>query len=169
MDQVSAFGQALLYIIGAVIFVLVGFAANWLVAPHRPNPSKNTPYECGEEPVGTAWVQFNLRFYAMGLIFLIFDVEILLLFPWVTVFAAPELLLQTPGWGWLALADAAIFLIILALGLVYIWVEGDIDWVRPQPEPEIVETAIPAHVYETFNRNQTPVVTKPLPVTGSAS
>jgi NADH-quinone oxidoreductase subunit A len=152
-----------LYVLGAVIFVLVGFGANWLLSPHRPNPEKNAPYECGEDPVGTAWVQFNLRFYAMGLIFLIFDVEILLLFPWVTVFANPDVLAQAPNWGWLALADALVFLLILVLGLVYIWVEGDIDWVRPRLTPEVVATAVPPQVYENFNHKQTEFLPKPLP------
>ena len=78
-------------------------------------------YECGEIPEGSAWVQFNIRFYVIALIFLIFDVEIVFLFPWAVVYQ--EL-------GLLAFIEAFIFVIILVVGFVYIWAKGDLDWVK---------------------------------------
>src|SRR5437868_12859581 len=76
-----------------LIFILAGaglLAANlvlgWLVRPHRPSPEKAEVYECGEQPIGSAWIQFDLRFYVVALLFVIFDVELAFFFPWAVVF-----------------------------------------------------------------------------------
>jgi len=93
-----------------------------LVAPHHPNPVKNSTYECGEEPKGTPWVRFNTRFYVVALVFLIFDVEVLLMFPWAV---------NLKELGLFAWVDMAVFILILAMGLAYVWVKKDLEWVRP--------------------------------------
>lgn len=152
--QLSEFGNALAFIIGSAVFVAGGFITSWLLAPNRPNPEKNATYECGEEAIGTSWVQFNMRFYVMGLVFLIFDVELLLLFPWATVFADAALIKQAPAWGWFALAEVVIFIVLLFIGLVYVWAKGDIDWVKPMPLPPPVVNPVPLQVYEAFNARQ---------------
>lgn len=127
--QLSEFGKVFLFLLVGVVFVVLGFLTSRLIRPHRPNPEKLTSYECGEEPVGTAWVQFNIRFYVVALIFIIFDVELLFLFPWATVFK---------GIGPLALIEALIFVGILVLGLAFAWVKGDLEWVVPKPHiPEM--------------------------------
>jgi len=92
-----------------------------LVAPHNPTQEKLTTYECGEEPEGSAWLQFNIRFYVIALIFLIFDVEVIFLFPWAVVYTEM---------GLLAFIEMAIFLFILIIGLAYVWKKGDLDWVK---------------------------------------
>ena len=92
-----------------------------LIAPSKKTKDKLQTYECGEEAEGSAWLQFNIRFYVIALIFLIFDVEIVFLFPWAVVFK--EL-------GLLALIEMGIFLIILIAGLAYVWVKADLDWVK---------------------------------------
>ena len=83
---------------------------------NNPNPDKLATYECGEESEGSAWVQFNIRFYVVALIFLIFDVEVVFLFPWAVVFN---------DLGLLAFVEMAIFLIILLIGLAYVWKRSD--------------------------------------------
>src|SRR3954468_17287206 len=70
----------------AVVFLLANLMLGKLVRPNRPSPEKGEIYECGEKPVGTAWVQFDLRFYVVALLFVIFDVEIAFFFPWAVVF-----------------------------------------------------------------------------------
>ncbi|ACF15014.1 NADH-ubiquinone/plastoquinone oxidoreductase chain 3 [Chloroherpeton thalassium ATCC 35110] len=121
---ISEFGKVFLFLLFGVVFVIGGYVSSRMLRPHRPNDEKLTSYECGEEAVGSAWVQFNIRFYVVALIFIIFDVEVLFLFPWATVFK------QLGGF---ALFEAVIFVTILTLGLVYAWVKGDLDWVRPTP------------------------------------
>lgn len=150
----SQFGIALLYLIGGALFVVLGLFVSRLLRPNRPNPEKLSTYECGEDPVGNSRIQLNNRFYVAALIFLIFDVEVIFLFPWATVFADAALIGEAPVWGVLALVEMVIFAGILLLGLAYVWVKGDLDWIRPQPQKPVNPTQIPDEVYEAFNARQ---------------
>lgn len=155
LGQVSGeYGIALLYLLGGIAFVVGGLLLNRLLAPNRPNPEKLSTYECGEDPVGNARIQVNNRFYVAALIFLIFDVEIVFLFPWATVFADRGLIAQAPAWGWLALIEAFVFVGILLLGLAYVWVKGDLDWIRPKPQVPTSPARVPDALYEAFNEKQ---------------
>src|SRR4051812_45624612 len=140
---------------------LTGLAANlvlgWLVRPDKPSPEKAEVYECGEQPVGPAWVQFDLRFYVVALLFVIFDVELAFFFPWAVVFgtanraADPTLaadqrvaavaqldpsVVVAPdpaamhSLAWLAFADVLVFFGVLLVGFAYLWRRGDLEWVR---------------------------------------
>jgi NADH-quinone oxidoreductase subunit A len=155
MDQhqyLSAFGEVLLFIIGGILFILVSLFVSKLIRPDRPNPEKLSTYESGEEPVGSAYTQFNIRFYIVALIFLLFEVEIVFLFPWSTIFANKALLKETKGmWGWYALIEMLIFIGVLALGLAYAWVNGYLDWVKPNPSPTEFKSKVPKELYATIN------------------
>ena len=107
-------------IVGLMAFVLVLWK---VLRPERLDPEKETTYECGEEPVGSAWIQFNIRFYVFALIFIVFDVEAVFLLPWAVVFR--EL-------GPLAYVEGLVFIGILAVALAYVWRKGDLAWVRPE-------------------------------------
>jgi NADH-quinone oxidoreductase subunit A len=150
---ISEFGEVLLYIIGGILFVAVSLFTSRLVRPDRPNAEKLSTYESGEEPVGEAWTQFNVRFYIIALIFLLFEVEIVLLFPWSTIFAKKELIEQTNGrWGWFAVIEAVIFILVLALGLAYAWVNGFLDWIKPKPQPTAFTSPVPKDFYNKINK-----------------
>lgn len=123
--MLNEFAKVLLFLIIGSIFVIVALAVNRLIRPHRPNPEKSTIYECGEEPIGNPWVRFNIRFYTIALIFLIFDVEVVFLFPWAVIYR--EL-------GLFAFIEMVIFLLILILGYVYAWAKGDLEWDKPRPK-----------------------------------
>jgi NADH-quinone oxidoreductase subunit A len=123
--MLTEFGRVLLFFIVGAIFVAIGLVAAWLVRPSRAYANKLTSYECGEEPVGSSWVRFNIRFYVVALIFLVFDVEVVFLFPWAIVYQKL---------GMFALIEMVIFLAILAVGYAYVWVKGDLDWDKPQPD-----------------------------------
>lgn len=97
-----------------------------LIRPSNPTELKLTPYECGEEPMGTAWSNFNVRFYVIALVFLIFDVEGALMFPVATVYKK----FVDIGQGGAVLGSLLMFIVILSLGLVYCWKKGDLDWVK---------------------------------------
>ena len=98
-----------------------------LILQHLLSPRKNKggdkllSYECGEVPEGSAWVKFNVRFYVIALIFIIFDVEVVFMFPWATVFQENQLFY---------FIEMFIFMSILLVGLAYVWVKGDLDWVK---------------------------------------
>ena len=110
----------------SVALIVAALLTQRILAPFKRGVLKESPYECGEEVEGSAWVQFNIRFYVIALIFLIFDVEVVLLFPWAVVFKA----FQEDGLGALVLVEMFIFLLILTVGLVAVWRRRDLDWVK---------------------------------------
>lgn len=152
-QQISDFGQALIFIIGGILLPVGGLVTAKLVRPNRPNEEKNTIYECGEETQGPSWTNFNMRFYIIALIFLLFEVEIAFLFPWAIVFGNKELLTATDGlWGWFAIFEATVFILILAIGLVYVWAKGFLDWDLPDVKKPKVPFSVPKSLYDTINK-----------------
>ena len=115
------FGTVFFAVILGIVMVAIPLLICWLIAPSIKTKDKLDTYECGEEAEGSAWLQFNIRFYIIALIFLIFDVEVVFLFPWAVVFKEM---------GLLALIEMGIFLLILITGLAYVCVKSDLDWVK---------------------------------------
>ncbi len=159
--QISEFGKILIFLIIGIIAVGALFLANRLIAPHNPTAEKLTSYECGEEPTGSAWMPFNSRFYVIALIFLLFDVEMVFIFPWATVFGSHEIAAADARWGWFSLAEMFIFLGILILGLVYVWCKGDLEWIKPQIVLPTTNTNIPASLYDQVNAEQSVFKVRP--------
>ena len=103
--MLSDFGYILLFVIAALVLLGVMLTIARFLRPHHPNEEKLSTYESGEDPTGNAQIQFNVRFYVVALVFVLFEVELLFLFPWAVVFGSKELIEQTDGaWGWFALA-----------------------------------------------------------------
>lgn len=151
--MVSDFGYILLFVLTALAFLAVTLGLARLLRPNRPNEEKLTTYESGEDPEGNANVQFNIRYYVVALVFLLFDVELVFLFPWATVFGNARLIRETNGlWGWFSLVEMTIFILMLALGLAYAWVKGHLDWVKPQAQVPTFESKVPTDVYEKINQ-----------------
>ena len=116
--------------LGAV-FVLMNLVVGSLARPHVYNPEKATVYECGEPSIGSSWVQFDLRFYIVALVYLIFDVEVAVFYPWAVAYGnasggSPEAyaIRQT------GLVDMLFFFGVLMVGFAYLWRFGYLDWVR---------------------------------------
>jgi NADH-quinone oxidoreductase subunit A len=152
--QLSAYGSILLIGVVGILLVCVTMFMAKLLSPNKPNPIKLSTYECGEETTGSSWVQFNPRFYVIALVFLLFDVELIFVFPWATVFGQSELIAADTRWGWFTMVEMAIFLGILILGLVYVWVRGDLNWVKPKHTIPSVDTGVPLSAYEALNNKQ---------------
>ncbi len=149
MIEISGFGTVLLFLVGGVGFVMVTLLVGKILRPSRPNEEKNTTYESGEEPVSSAWNIFNVRFYIIALIFLLFETELAFLFPWGIVFADKEMIEATDGlWGKFSLIETFIFIGILTLGLVYVWANGMLDWVKPTAKASDYQSKIPADAYK---------------------
>jgi NADH-quinone oxidoreductase subunit A len=115
------FANVLVYIVISIGFIFGSLTLGRILRPNNPTPEKLTTYECGEEAIGSAWIQFNVRFYIIALIFLIFDVEIAVLFPWALIFNKL---------GPLAFLELLLFVGILVVGFAYVWVKGDLEWLR---------------------------------------
>ena len=120
------FASVLVFFVLAVGFVFAMLALGSLLRPNNPEPLKLTTYECGEPPTGSAWLNFNIRFYIVSLIFLIFEVEIVFILPVALIFKSWVL----QGRGLFAFVEILIFLAILLVGLVYVWAKGDFDWLK---------------------------------------
>lgn len=118
----------------ALVALMLGLSS--LLRPNNPEQSKLSTYECGEPPTGNAWMNFNIRFYLIALIFLIFDVEVAFIYPVVLVFR--DWVLR--GQGWYALAEILMFLGILFVGLVYVWVKRDLEWLKRLPKADTETT-----------------------------
>lgn len=118
-----SYHAVLVFLITGMAMVCTPMILGVLFRPRNPYPEKSMAYECAEDPVGDAQIRFDMRFYSAALIFIVFDVEIAFMFPWALVFQGFED-------RWVALAEGAAFIGILFLGLVYVWVKGDVDWVK---------------------------------------
>jgi NADH:ubiquinone oxidoreductase subunit 3 (subunit A) len=122
-DFLAAHSGILTFLVVVIGFLAVNLIAWWLIRPSRFSEEKLTTYECGENPQGSAWIQFNIRFYVFALIFIVFDVEAVFLLPWAVVFRRL---------GMVAFTEGLVFIAILAVGLAYVWRKGDLEWVRAE-------------------------------------
>jgi NADH-quinone oxidoreductase subunit A len=110
--------------IGLVLLVATGLALVLLLlanvlGPRHPNAAKRSPFECGSVPVGSARDRFGVKFYVVALLFIVFDIEAVFLFPWAVLFT--EL-------GWAGYVEMLIFVATLVVGLAYVWKKGVLDW-----------------------------------------
>ncbi|MBK8660797.1 MAG: NADH-quinone oxidoreductase subunit A [Ignavibacteriales bacterium] len=107
------------FILVAVLFSIVALLTAWLLRPNRPTFEKLQVYECGEETQGVPYIKYNVRFYVVALLYLVFGVELVLVIPWVASYLE---------YGLFGLILGLFFLIILGVGIVYEWKKGDLDW-----------------------------------------
>ena len=122
------FAAVLVFFIVGFLFLLALLVAGSLIRPNAPSAEKRIPYECGITPIGPPWIQFNIRFYTIALIFLIFDVEIAMLYP------CAVLVREIPG---VVLVDMLVFIGVLLVGLAYLWAQGDLE----EPDPAGADVA----------------------------
>jgi NADH-quinone oxidoreductase subunit A len=108
----------LLFLVAGVITIGL-FTATSLLGPKNPNAEKDTPYECGSESTGGRFVKPSVKFYLTAILFVVFDIESVLIYPWTTQFRAL---------GWSGLATMVSFLALLVVALVYVWKKGALEW-----------------------------------------
>ncbi|MFQ5577437.1 MAG: NADH-quinone oxidoreductase subunit A [Anaerolineae bacterium] len=104
----------------AILLPVAALGMAWMLRPHKPNPVKKSTYECGIETIGETWVQFKVSYYIYALIFVVFDVEAVFLFPWAVAYN------QLPLY---ALLEVVLFVLILLFALVYAWRKGALEWI----------------------------------------
>ncbi len=112
-------GSIIALMLAAITFSGIAILLSKVVLKAGTNPQKGEPYECGIPTVGPSWIQFNVGYYLFALIFLIFEVELVFLFPWAVVIREV---------GWLALAEITVFLFILFLGFLYAHKKNALKW-----------------------------------------
>jgi NADH-quinone oxidoreductase subunit A len=116
---IAEYWPVLLFIAVAAGLGLVLLVIGMLAGKHRPNPKKLSPYECGFEAFEDARARFDVRYYLLAILFIIFDLEIAFLFPWAVVFKQI---------GFTALIEMALFLLLLVIGFAYVWKKGALEW-----------------------------------------
>ncbi|NTU71621.1 MAG: NADH-quinone oxidoreductase subunit A [Coriobacteriia bacterium] len=109
---------AVFVMLGAA-FVAVTLATSWLLSPKKPSAEKSETYECGVESIGPPWVKFHAGYYVYALLFVIFDIETVFLYPWALVYGMR---------GWFVFVEMVVFVTILVAGLIYAWKEGALSW-----------------------------------------
>ncbi len=159
------FAYVIAYSLFGIAFVVANVAGlSRLLRPKVKDRVKETIYECGEPTIGSSWVRFDIRFYTVAIVFLLFEVEVAFLFPWAVIYNrlsghGIERTAETAGAFPFGLpfvfVEAAIFLLILGVGLIYVWAKGDLDWVkatthgiRPEGATPGVATSLPAESAE---------------------
>ncbi len=128
--EIAQYSTAFILLLLAVVLTLALLALSRLIRPNNPSKEKQMTYECGETPVGTGWLRFNIRFYIVALVFVLFDVEMALVYPVACIFSP---ILDQPGGfgpGLIVFGELFFFVGVLFLGLVYIWKRGDLGWIR---------------------------------------
>ena len=128
------FATVLVFLLIGLAFVVLMLLLSRLLRPFAPGAEKASIYECGERPTGSPWIKFNIRFYVVALIFVVFDVEIVLLYPWATIYREM---------GLISFVYLLIFLVSLIEALAYVWKKGDLEWVRPEVLRDEVDGPVP--------------------------
>jgi NADH-quinone oxidoreductase subunit A len=178
-----------LFVVAGTLIVMAPLMIGRLVRPKLPTPEKDAVYECGEPTIGSSFVQFDLRFYTVALLFIVFDVEVAFFFPWATLYGgsmqladtelseparaevSAKLLNDAPGFeegisaesalqlGQLAFFDILVFFGVLMVGFAYVWKRGDLEWIRAASNSSAAKPNPPP----TIPPVNEPVATKPDP------
>ncbi len=117
--MLDAYIPILLFILVAIGFAFVALILAWMVAPERPGKVKLEPYECGIETVGDARDRYSIRYYLVAMLFLVFDIETIFMFPWAVIMDRQPMFF---------LAEMIVFIGILVVGYVYAWKQGALEW-----------------------------------------
>jgi len=129
-------------------FIVVTLLVSRWISPKNPNAEKNAIYESGEESIGNYWPRVSNGYFIIALLFVLFEIEVVLLFPIAAVFGKSKDIEQAIlFWG--AILG---FLAILIVGLAYAWVNGHLDWMKPKPEKHHFKGQVPTQRYEEFNK-----------------
>ena len=115
----------LVFVLIALVFGIAPMITGMVLAPHRPDAEKLSPYECGFEAFEDARVKFDVRYYLISILFILFDLEVAFLVPWATIFKE---IVGTESVRWFGFIEMLVFLVILVVGYAYAWIKGALDW-----------------------------------------
>ncbi|QKS27576.1 MAG: NAD(P)H-quinone oxidoreductase subunit 3 [Accumulibacter sp.] len=123
--MLESYFPVLVFILIGVAFGIAPVITGLVVGPHRPDSEKLSPYECGFEAFEDARMKFDVRYYLIAILFILFDLEVAFLLPWATIFRE---IVSTESLKWFGFIEMLIFIAILVVGFVYAWVKGALDW-----------------------------------------
>jgi len=150
----EGWGNVLIFAAFGLVFVWLNLFVIGKILLRRPNKpdqgAKGATYECGEPAIGDAWIRFDIRFYTLTLVFLVFDIEVALLFPWA---AAYDTFIEG-GSGGTAFVEVLLFLLVLGVGLAYVWARGDLQWTSTRPGRALSEESLKGGVVRVPEASQ---------------
>jgi NADH-quinone oxidoreductase subunit A len=123
--MLETYFPVLVFIVVGLLFGCAPVLLGWLVSPNRPDAEKLSPFECGFPPFGDARVKFDVRYYLIAILFILFDLEIAFLFPWASIFGE---IVAEPAVKLFGFIEMMVFIAILVVGYVYAWARGALDW-----------------------------------------
>ncbi|MDR0441685.1 MAG: NADH-quinone oxidoreductase subunit A [Candidatus Accumulibacter sp.] len=115
----------LVFVLLGIVFTVAPIVSGLVLAPHRPDSEKLSRYECGFEAFGGARTKFDVRYYLISILFILFDLEVAFLVPWATIFKE---IVETDSVKWFGFIEMLVFVAILVVGYVYAWAKGALDW-----------------------------------------
>ena len=115
----------LVFVLIGIVFGIAPIVSGMILAPHRPNSAKMSPYECGFEAFADARMKFGVRYYLIAILFILFDLEVAFLVPWASIFKE---IVHTDSLKWFGFIEMLVFLVILTVGYVYAGAKGALDW-----------------------------------------
>lgn len=148
--MIEQFGYVAAFLGAGILFLGLILSIARFIRPNRPNIEKLSTYESGEAPVGNANIRFNPRFYVIALLFVLFEIELVFLFPTATLLKNKELSAAAPAFPMYAVIEILLFTGILALGLAFAWVKGYLNWEKPESSAEKLNIPIPDSVYDSI-------------------
>ena len=148
--MIEQFGYVAAFLGAGILFLGLILTLARFIRPNRPNVEKNSTYESGEAPVGNANIRFNPRFYVIALLFVLFEIELVFLFPTATLLKDKALSVAAPEFPMYAVFEILLFVGILALGLAFAWVKGYLNWEKPETAAEKLNIPIPDSVYDSI-------------------
>jgi NADH-quinone oxidoreductase subunit A len=151
-QMIEQFGYVAAFLLAGIAFLGLILTIARFIRPNRPNVEKLSTYESGEEPIGNANTRFNPRFYVIALLFVLFEVELIFLFPWAVVFSNKSLR-AIPAWSSYALWEMFLFVGILGLGLAFAWRRGYLNWEKPVQETKDIDSPVPDDAYKRFKKS----------------
>jgi len=125
MNMLETYFPVLVFILVGLAFGCAPILLGWFIAPHRPNPEKLSAYECGFEAFEDARMKFDVRYYLIAIIFILFDLEVAFLFPWASIFKE---IVANESIKLFGFVEMLVFLGILLVGYIYAWAKGALDW-----------------------------------------
>jgi NADH-quinone oxidoreductase subunit A len=118
----NSYIPVLVMVVGAIAIALILVGLSALLGPRRPSPAKDAPYECGVTPIGSARERFPIKFYLTAMLFILFDIETVFLYPWAVTYKT------SGGLMLFNLVEMALFVVVLFVGYIYVWRRGGLEW-----------------------------------------
>ncbi len=122
--MLGAYLPIVLLVVVAILFGLIAIVMSSLIGPKKYSAVKMAPYECGCEPVGSARERFSIKFYIIAMLFILFDIEAVFLYPWAVIFKK----FISAGLGTFVFIEMMVFIVILFVGYIYVWKKGALEW-----------------------------------------